>query len=573
MQNNRLPRSKREKKEQIEELEAPEQTEEEKVIKSPTSSNEVDQELEEVKVFVPAKKSKKISIPIKKVQAKVQKSIIQKPLPKYALNKIVNAPPPLNEIIPTKSNKPQPYLDEQPLIIKPIAAEKTTTGNSPSMTVSIKPAMNHLVLSSSLSQEIPCSIELRGSEEDSCPRSGIDVICVIDVSGSMSGEKLELVKKTLLFMVSRLDVIDRVSLITFSDDAKVKSNLICADRDGKVTLSALIKKMGTEGGTEIIAGLARSLQLLSSRTYINQVTSVILLTDGIDNNKDTAMPRLEKVLADYDKKIASSYTIHTFGYGNDHEADLMNMMAQRKNGGFYFVEKEASIPQLFSDCLGELMSVVADSIFIEISTLPGSIPYSLNKVYSESGDNSFRMPAVLSGDKKEAIFLLSFHPTTESVPNGHKEYPIKAKVSYVLSSTGEKLTQEVTLEVSVLNENDASVEIELDEDVMVNFYRSKAAEILREAAAFGDKRDMASARNLVNAGAQELRECVVASHPTVIKLIQDLESSVIRFRDILSYEHGGKADLKSKANNHFNKRCMYKNKKQVALLEEAEEEI
>ena len=51
------------------------------------------------------------------------------------------------------------------------------------------------------------------------------------------------------------------------------------------------------------------------------------------------------------------------------------------------------------------MSVVADSIFIEISTLPGSIPYSLNKVYSESGDNSFRMPAVLSGDKKEAIFL------------------------------------------------------------------------------------------------------------------------------------------------------------------------
>ena len=102
--------------------------------------------------------------------------------------------------------------------------------------------------------------------------------------------------------------------------------------------------------------------------------------------------------------------------------------------------------------------------------------------------------------------------------------------------------------------------LKLDEDVMVNFYQSKAAEILREAAAFGDKSDMASASNLVNAEAQELRACVVASHPIIVKLIKDLESSVIRFRDIMIYEHGRKAYLKSKANNHFNKRCMYKNK-------------
>ena len=113
--------------------------------------------------------------------------------------------------------------------------------------------------------------------------------------------------------------------------------------------------------------------------------------------------------------------------------------------GFMF-KKKASIPQFFSDCLGELMSVVADSIFIEISTLARSIPYSFT--YLRSGDNTFRMPGVLSWDKKRSLILLSFNPKTEPVPNGHKDYPIKAKVTYVLFSSGEKLTEEVTLEVS-----------------------------------------------------------------------------------------------------------------------------
>ena len=58
------------------------------------------------------------------------------------------------------------------------------------------------------------------------------------------------------------------------------------------------------------------------------------------------------------------------------------------------------------------------------------------------------MPGVLSWDKKRSLILWIFNPKTEPVPNGHKDYPIKAKVTYVLFSSGEKLTEEVTLEVS-----------------------------------------------------------------------------------------------------------------------------
>jgi Mg-chelatase subunit ChlD len=48
-------------------------------------------------------------------------------------------------------------------------------------------------------------------------RPGIDLICVIDVSYSMNGKKLALVKETLLYLLELLNESDRLSLVSFSD--------------------------------------------------------------------------------------------------------------------------------------------------------------------------------------------------------------------------------------------------------------------------------------------------------------------------------------------------------------------
>lgn len=50
-------------------------------------------------------------------------------------------------------------------------------------------------------------------------RPGIDLICVIDVSGSMSGEKIELVKKSMSYLLELLSENDRLSIITFESFA------------------------------------------------------------------------------------------------------------------------------------------------------------------------------------------------------------------------------------------------------------------------------------------------------------------------------------------------------------------
>jgi uncharacterized protein YegL len=523
---------------------------------------------EEVKLPAP----KKVSKP-QKVQKNIPnpQKVLSKPTAKPIQAKLTNVRQmmnhsPINEPV---QEEPLP-LNEEEFEVKQV--ETVTTAGPADINVNFKIAVKPVALSPLRAQEIPCLVEISSPEQQSAARSGIDIICVIDVSGSMQGQKLELVKKTLLFMIKRLSVTDRVSLITFSDDAKRKSGLVTMNETGKEKLSKIITSMHIEGGTEILKGLESSFSLIQSRKVPNQITSVILLSDGVDNNVDSAMTRLNALFTKYRPKITTGFVIHTFGYGSDHQADLMNSMASTTNGGFYFVEQEKTIPQAFSDCLGEMMSVVADSVQVELITLPAGIPFSLTKVYSETGDLSFRMPPILAGDKKEAVFLVNFLPADLIVAPQHFENIVKGKIQFKLTATGEVRTVEAFLTVQVVNESENN-EVELDEEVMVNFYRVKCADVLKEAANLGDNGRLKEARDLLTAAVQEFRACIVASHPTVIVFIQDLEGSIPRFADRQVYEYGGKASMKSKFNSHQNKRGIYKNKMQCKLLEEAEEEF
>ena len=50
-------------------------------------------------------------------------------------------------------------------------------------------------------------------------RTSVDLICVIDHSGSMDGQKIALVRDTLKFLVETLTPSDRISLIVFNNYA------------------------------------------------------------------------------------------------------------------------------------------------------------------------------------------------------------------------------------------------------------------------------------------------------------------------------------------------------------------
>ena len=84
-----------------------------------------------------------------------------------------------------------------------------------------------------------------------------------------------------------------------------------------------INSLKAGGGTNIYSGLQRALGLIT-QDYLsgNKVASMILLSDGYDgkSNADTNF----RSLINSQKKNNYAFTLHTLGYGDNHQADLLN---------------------------------------------------------------------------------------------------------------------------------------------------------------------------------------------------------------------------------------------------------
>ncbi|KAI8846658.1 hypothetical protein BC829DRAFT_398184 [Chytridium lagenaria] len=112
--------------------------------------------------------------------------------------------------------------------------------------------------------------------------SALDVVAVVDISGSMSGSKLESVKETLRYIIGALDAQrDRLSIITFDDEARVVAPfLMCGGRSRE--------KLIEIGGTNIRLGVSKALDMIAGRREVERerTTGVLLLSDGMDTSRN-----------------------------------------------------------------------------------------------------------------------------------------------------------------------------------------------------------------------------------------------------------------------------------------------
>jgi Ca-activated chloride channel family protein len=86
-------------------------------------------------------------------------------------------------------------------------------------------------------------------------REDLNLALVVDISGSMLGEKLDATKLGLHAIVDQLDEDDRVTLVSFSDDARIEVPSTITNASGRATLHDAIAALGVEGSTNIEAGL------------------------------------------------------------------------------------------------------------------------------------------------------------------------------------------------------------------------------------------------------------------------------------------------------------------------------
>lgn len=120
----------------------------------------------------------------------------------------------------------------------------------------------------------------------------------------------------------------------------------------------------------------------SSSAGRNDVTAVWLFTDGLANEGIQDQAELTQQTQQRLQGMAPPCTIFTFGFGEDHNAQMLKDVADAGKGMYYYVQSEAAIVESFGDCLGGLMSVVARELRLTAVPSSGVVPQRIFTPYT-----------------------------------------------------------------------------------------------------------------------------------------------------------------------------------------------
>ena len=416
-------------------------------------------------------------------------------------------------------------------------------------------------------------------------RAPLELAAVLDRSGSMSGQKMMLMKQTLNLLVTRsgLQAQDKLGIVVFDHNVQIVLPLTSMDQAGRAKAKAAIDAVCVGGQTNLSGGLMQGLQMLcqsdeAAREQADDAAadgeaavvvgsedggatrSLLLFTDGQANagitDSGAMVAAAQALLKDH-----PALAIFTFGYGGDHDENTLRGLAEASRGLFYFIEQPDAIPAAFADCLGGLASVVCQNATLELTVAGGR--RATAKIAQLLDTTTYQVSAAADGskatlslgdlyadDEKDVLLRLSL--AALAAPRDAPEAVLEAALCYY--SVGAKRFERVEAQLMLARPAEppagAAPNLKLDEQRN----RMEAAEAIEKATALADKGDREGGEALLVAAVAKLGASASSRTPTSRGLQDDLQRLALDYQDAHTYTTAGSKRSKASALSHRQQR-------------------
>jgi von Willebrand factor type A domain len=364
-----------------------------------------------------------------------------------------------------------------------------------------------------VSTHVCYTVTARSLQEEQ--RAAVDILVALDVSGSMTGEKLQLCKRTLQQLLRLLSSEDRFGLITYATRSTLDFPLHKMTAEHKAAALSKVQGLQTRESTNISSAIELAFQELRSMESPNTIQTVFLLTDGEANEGIREIEELEEftktcvngptaaanpgatIPVAVERVQEHRLSMYCFGYGSGHDEHLLAKISAAASGSYYNIAEDSAVDGAFGDALGGIMSMVAQNATASFRLHPDAqaqgarivkIHHS-EVVERENGSFSVNVGDLFAEESRDIVVELQLSPTLASagvVPH--------VVVSVAYSDVAQKMPVQGKEQNASIERTEGTEFSEQDEYVATQLLRVVTTAALDRAQAKADLGNLEAAR-------------------------------------------------------------------------------
>ncbi|MGE5262314.1 MAG: VIT domain-containing protein [Acidobacteriota bacterium] len=203
-----------------------------------------------------------------------------------------------------------------------------------------------------------------------------DVIFVLDVSGSMQGQKIDQAKRALNYVLDQLNNNDRFNIIAFSTGTNAYASSL-QPASARSDARNFVSRLKAEGSTDINRALLETM----SNVDKERPAIVIFLTDGLPTMGET---NSQKIIANLTNAAPRNARLFTFGVGDDVNTVLLDTLADKLRGASGYVRPNEKIDEIVSAFYTNVSTPVLSDITVDWGGIGVSdvYPYPLPDLFA-----------------------------------------------------------------------------------------------------------------------------------------------------------------------------------------------
>jgi Ca-activated chloride channel family protein len=204
------------------------------------------------------------------------------------------------------------------------------------------------------------------------------------IPGPLYGRtKMDAVKAAAAALVDHLREGDYVSLVSFSETARVEVPMTMVNSWSRSRLHQVIASFRPEATTNLYEGLLRGEHEFAPPLLSTHNCKLILLSDGLANVGATSPGAMADFALTAHRR---GLTVSALGVGLDYSAELMGALAQCGGGRFHHIADAYRLPEIILQEMETTATVPARQVVLKVGADPMvALGTNLNMFHQEPG--------------------------------------------------------------------------------------------------------------------------------------------------------------------------------------------